>query len=68
MDSEAVECASKELSETMCDLFGVIRLVYKRKVCREAALAASLHTFLSDHLKTWICKDMDNSCLSIEKP
>ena len=32
MDSEAVECASEELSETLYDLFGVVGLVYKRKV------------------------------------
>ena len=31
MDSEAVECASEELSETMYDPFAVVRLVYKRK-------------------------------------
>ena len=34
MDSEVVECASvsEELSETMYDPFGVVELVYKRKV------------------------------------
>ena len=32
MDSEAVECASEELSETLYDPFGVVGLVYKRKV------------------------------------
>ena len=30
IDSEAVECASDELSETMHDLFRVVGLVYKR--------------------------------------
>ena len=29
MDSEAVECASEELNETMYDLFVVVGLVYK---------------------------------------
>ena len=33
MDSEAVECATEELSGTMYDPFGVVGLVYKRKVC-----------------------------------
>ena len=32
MDSEAVQCASEELSDTMYDPFGIVRIVYKRKV------------------------------------
>ena len=30
--SEAVECGSEELSETMYDPFGVVGLIYKMKV------------------------------------
>ena len=33
MGSEAVECATEELSGIMYDPFGVVELVYKRKVC-----------------------------------
>ena len=33
MDSKVEECASEELSETMYDPFGAVRLVYKKKVC-----------------------------------
>ena len=31
-DSKAVDCASDELSDTMCDPFGVVGLIYKTKV------------------------------------
>ena len=51
MDSEAVECASEELSETMYDPFGVVGVVCKRKVRNYYSQLITVCCVLKIHLE-----------------
>ena len=51
IDSEAVECASEELSETMYDPFGVVGLVCKRKVRNYYSQLITVCCVLKIHLE-----------------